>query len=122
MLLTCRGEKQVKLFKKWLMKGQRKNTSITYEEMKLRRNKNPEVILLDVRSRQEYEEYHLPGSICIPLYLLEEQVEKHMPKDAEIIIYCQMGGRSKTAVKLLTKMGYQNVCHIEGGLDAIQTK
>lgn len=104
------------------MKGQRKNTSITYEELKLRRAKNPEVILLDVRSKQEYQEYHLPGSICIPLYHLEEQIQKEVPKDAEIIIYCQMGGRSKTAVKLLNKMGYSNVCQIEGGLDAIQRK
>lgn len=96
----------------------RQNNQITYVEAKEIIRANPMAILLDVRSKQEYDEYHLDGAICIPNY----EIAKELPKIIEnkkqtIIVYCQSGGRSKKAISLLKKMGYQNLYEIEGGID-----
>ncbi len=76
------------------------------------------LILIDVRSQQEYKEYHIDGAICIPHFEIQNRIEKEVPnKNALIIIYCQSGIRSKSAIQILSKKGYQNVYHIKNGLD-----
>ena len=80
------------------------------EELKLQ---NPELILLDVRSEQEYAEGHMRGSICIPNYEITCKARKLLPnKKAVIVAYCEYGGRSKKAVNLLRQMGYENVYNL----------
>ena len=70
------------------------NGDITAEEMK---NKIMQgAILIDVRSRQEYQEGHLPGAINIPEYEVMRRIEKEVPKKNQLIVtYCQYGGRSR---------------------------
>ena len=112
---------------KQITKGIRKNfwgymfrsdNQITYVEARDKMKKDASAILLDVRSKQEYEEYHLEGAICIPTYELANQISKiTMNKEQTIIVYCQSGARSKKAVNLLEKMGYQNLYEIAGGID-----
>ena len=75
-------------------------------------------VLIDVRSPQEYNEYHLEGAISLPLYELGSKIFSIVPdKRTLIIVYCQYGGRSKKAEATLKKMGYENVYNIRGGLD-----
>ncbi len=77
-------------------------------------------ILIDVRSKQEYAEGHLPDAILIPLYDLEEEIEEKEPnKQRIIVLYCSSGARSKQAKMKLEQMGYSNVFHIKGGLNNI---
>ena len=79
--------------------------------------KKDDAILVDVRSQQEYDEWHKNGAICIPHYEIKNQVQtKLKQKDKFIILYCQSGARSKKAYETLKKMGYTNVYHIKGGL------
>lgn len=81
---------------------------------------NNSVILLDVRSPQEFKEGHLLGAINIPLADLKNKVSLLIPNHGQIIIvYCQMGGRSRKASNLLNRMGYTNIYELNGGLDAI---
>ncbi len=107
----------MKLLKIWFQKYKRnQQEAITYEELKLKQAKNANILLLDVRSKQEYEEGHLPGSICIPVYELQESMS--ISKESEIITYCQTDSRSKNATKILKKMGYKNVYYIKGGIES----
>lgn len=64
---------------------------------------NLDVVLLDVRSEQEYSEYHLNGAINIPLYELTVKANEVLQNDKIIIIYCQSGIRSKKAYKILKR-------------------
>ena len=81
---------------------------------------NPNSILLDVRSPQEFKEGHLNGAINIPLYELESCCTcKLKEKDVIIIVYCQSGIRSKKAIKILNKNGFKNIYHLKNGLDGI---
>ncbi len=74
-----------------------------------------EAILLDVRTRGEYEQVHIPNSILIPLAQLEVEAPKKLKdKDAQILVYCRTGTRSAVAVRTLTKSGYTNVKNIGG--------
>lgn len=81
---------------------------------------NPETVLLDVRSQQEYREGHLKGSINIPLYELLVKAKIELPnKNIPIIVYCQTGHRSRKALDILKKEEYENLYTIKGGLDEI---
>ncbi len=80
-------------------------------------------ILLDVRSEQEYNEGHLSSAIHLADY---EILKKHniiLPnKNAEIIVYCQNGGRSQKVCKKLKKLGYTKIYNLCGGLDKYNYK
>lgn len=96
------------------------NKEINYEELKQMMKQNPYSVLLDVRSKQEYEEGHLAGSISLCLYDLKENAPKVIKdKTQTIIVYCSSGSRSKEAQKELETMGYENVYNLKGGLDSI---
>lgn len=78
------------------------------------------MVLLDVRSRQEYQEGHLNGAINIPLYDINKDVSNILEdKNEKIVVYCQSGGRSIKAKQKLQELGYTNVTDIAGGLDAL---
>ena len=89
--------------------------TMTPEEAKSILESDKDVILLDVRTIEEYKEKHIEGSILIPLNILEKEVEKEIPKkNQKIIIYCRSGNRSKTAANILLEMGYTNVYDLGG--------
>lgn len=96
------------------------NKEVNYCQAKKILEKNPNAILLDVRSKQEYEEGHLSGSIPLCLYDIEKQANKILPNKAQTIIaYCSSGNRSREAQEMLEMMGYENVYNLKGGLDDI---
>lgn len=98
----------------------RSTNLLTYVEAKDMLKEDVNGILIDVRSIQEYKEYHLNGAICIPLYELQIKIENIVQnKQQLIILYCQSGARSKRAVEILEAMGYTNLYEIDGGIDNI---
>jgi phage shock protein E len=73
------------------------------------------LILLDVRTQQEWEEDgHIEGATSIPLDELEARAEDELPKDAEIIVYCRSGNRSAQGADFLVEHGYTNVSDMGG--------
>lgn len=96
----------------------RTNKNITIKEAVQIMSTTKNTILIDVRSIQEYKEYHIDGAICIPHYEIQNRIEKEVTdKNALIIIYCQSGARSKNAMEILERKGYKNVYNIKNGLD-----
>ncbi len=95
---------------------------ISYCQAKKMLIEKPNTILLDVRSKQEYEEGHLSGSIPLCLYDICKQANQILPdKEQTIITYCSSGSRSKEAQEMLETMGYENVYNLKGGLDNINS-
>lgn len=92
---------------------------VSYKKLKEIMQKDTDAILLDVRSKQEFEEGHLDGSLNIPLYELKNQLEKLPDKNCTIMIYCASGHRSKQAKEELEEIGYKNVYHLKNGLDGM---
>ena len=74
-----------------------------------------EYILLDVRTKEEFDDGHIEGAILIPDFEIEERAETELPdKDALILVYCRSGRRSKNAASILAALGYTNVKEFGG--------
>lgn len=95
------------------------NNDISYKTA-IKVLKQDDGILLDVRSKQEYEEEHLPGAINISLYDLEKNIKQIiLDKTKTIVVYCASGSRSKQAQSLLEQLGYENVYNLKGGINSV---
>ncbi len=91
---------------------------ISQKEAKERMDSGDEIIILDVRTKEEYDEKHIPNSILIPNEsILDERPELLPDLDAEILVYCRSGQRSAQAAKKLANMGYTNIYEFGGILD-----
>lgn len=73
--------------------------------------------MLDVRSQEEYDQIHIPGSSLIPLDELAARTTE-LPKDKEIIVVCLSGKRSQEGMQILLQAGYKRVKCLSGGLNA----
>lgn len=110
------------MLRKLLRKLNRHKENISVKEMLEIIKTNNNVVLLDVRSTQEYEEGHINGSVNIPVYDLEKTAPQKLNKESIIIVYCSAGVRSKRAIQTLKKQGYKNLYNIEGGIENIWMK
>ena len=91
---------------------------ITAEEAKKIMDSGEEHIILDTREQDEFDEGHIPGAILIPYTEIENKAEEMLPdKDAQILVYCRSGRRSKIASESLAKLGYTNVKEFGGIID-----
>ena len=77
-------------------------------------SQHPRPILLDVRTPQEYKEYHIGGAQLIPLNELSEKL-KRIPHDRDVVCVCASGSRSSSAARKLEKEGYR-VSNMKGGM------
>lgn len=71
-------------------------------------------ILLDVRTAEEYNEGHIPGSINLPLQEIQNAPDVISNLDAPLFVYCLSGARSQQAAAFLSRTGYTNVRNIGG--------
>ena len=78
-------------------------------------------VLLDVRTPQEYQEGHIPGSKNVPLQTIDKISSVADNKNIPLFVYCYSGGRSRQAAAVLQSMGYTNVTNI-GGITAYSGK
>lgn len=91
---------------------------ISQEEAKNRLDSEKDVILLDVRTIEEYKENHIPNSMLISVDVIENEIVSKIPnKESKIFIYCRSGNRSKIATGKVISMGYKNVYDIGGIID-----
>ncbi len=76
-----------------------------------------DVVLLDVRSPEEFRSKHIESDkvLHIPLLELRERLDE-IPRDKEIIIICQLGLRSYEASRILAGAGFKRVKVMEGGM------
>ncbi len=78
---------------------------------------NNGAILVDVRTKEEYDENHIDGATLISLDNIENDVSKIISdKNTYVIVYCKSGTRSHEAYEKLTSLGYKNVYDL-GSID-----
>jgi rhodanese-related sulfurtransferase len=70
--------------------------------------------VLDVRTQEEWNDYHVPNTTLIPLDELESRLND-LPKDQPIVVVCRSGNRSQTGRDILLQAGF-NATSMEGGL------
>ena len=77
--------------------------------------KENEFIIVDVRTKEEFEELHVEDAINIPYDEINEDTE--LDKDKLIFVYCRSGNRSGKAYDTLESLGYE--VYDLGGIDSI---
>ena len=92
--------------------------NITAQQAKEIMDTQEDYIILDTRTREEYEESHIPGAILIPHDEILEKAESILTnKDQLILVYCRSGRRSKLAAEDLVKLGYTCIKEFGGIID-----
>lgn len=74
-------------------------------------NDNSDVVILDVRTLEEYNEGHITNAVNIPI---DDIDTIDIEKDKTIYVYCASGNRSKMATNKLIDMGYTDVYDMGG--------
>ncbi|MEE8571586.1 MAG: rhodanese-like domain-containing protein, partial [Candidatus Bathyarchaeia archaeon] len=90
---------------------------VTVEEAKSLVESNVSLIIVDVRTREEYDSGHIEGAILIPVSELEGRIIE-LSKEEELLIYCRTGNRSSNSVNILKANGYTKIFHMNDGIIA----
>ena len=74
-------------------------------------------LIIDVRTKREYDSGHIPGAINIEFRELKSRIsEIESYKNASIIIYCEHGIRAKVAENTLKKANFKSILHLQGDM------
>lgn len=80
---------------------------------------NPKIVLLDVRTPEEIAQGKIENAIELDIYdsAFDSKLNK-MDKNKKYIVYCAVGGRSKSAEGKMKSLGFQSVYNLKGGYRA----
>ena len=94
---------------------QKKYTQISQDVAKDMIAKDGSLIIVDVRTRSEYETGHIPSAILVPNESIADKKPELLPDlNQTILVYCRSGNRSKQAAQKLANMGYNKVYEFGG--------
>ncbi len=97
------------------MFGFRKVNSLSQEEAYAQMEKDSNIVLVDVRTIEEFRDAHIDGAINVPLDTVPSQFERQFPdKDKTYFIICYSGARAGDATNFVTKLGYEKAYNIGG--------
>lgn len=76
------------------------------------------ILILDVRTQEEYNKKHIPNAVLLPI----EELRKNnfaplKDKNQKILIYCWTGRRAEDSAQILVDKGYKNVYEFGGLVD-----
>lgn len=81
-------------------------------------------MLIDVRTREEYDSQHVDGALNLPVQDIQSQTDtvkefvKKTSKDMLLQVHCASGGRSMIACMLFRQLGFTNVVNVGGFQEA----
>jgi phage shock protein E len=77
------------------------------------------LVVLDVRTPEEYAAGHVPGAINIPHGEVEARLaELARARDQDVVVYCLAGKRAALALEVLQKAGFTKLRHLDGDMQA----
>lgn len=85
------------------------------ELQELVKNKQEDVVLIDVREPEEYEAGHIPGVPLLPMQSIPSFI-KGFQKDKEYVFICRSGNRSQKVSLFLQQYGIDKVTNFNGGM------
>lgn len=86
------------------------------DQLNRERAANADLLLVDVRTEQEYRAGHVAGALWIPRGKLEFAIQEHTTDpDKPIVVYCRSGARAALSALALKAVGYRNVRSVTDG-------
>ena len=90
--------------------------SVTQLKTKIDQSSEP-LVLLDVRTTEEFETGRIKNSINIPHEILLSNIDLvSQYNDEQLVVYCRSGKRASLVIEALEKNGFTNVVDIEGDI------
>ena len=85
------------------------------ELLKRLEQKDPDLVVLDVRTADEFAAGHVPGARNISHELLASRIDElATARDKQVVLYCRSGRRTLLAEDVLRKAGFRRLGHLEG--------
>ena len=98
-------------------------TNISGSQLQKILSGNKNILILDVRSIEEYRNGYIPNAINIPVDTLSYKLSAlNSYKNSKIVVYCASGGRSSEASNILSNNGFNKVYNLSGGLYSYKGK
>jgi rhodanese-related sulfurtransferase len=90
---------------------------LTSNEFENEIKKNPNAVIIDVRTPAEYQSGHIPNALNIDISSAEfpEKIDE-LDRSKDYYVYCRSGGRSATACQYMVSVGFKNVNNLYGGV------
>ena len=89
---------------------------ITPQQLKDKIDSNADVLLIDIREDWERDAYNI-GGLHIPMGELPSRLSE-IPKDKDVILYCEKGIRSTIVIQRFESLGFHNLINLSGGMKA----
>ena len=89
---------------------------LTPNELKKWNNSGKDFLLIDIRETWERDLYQIGGT-HIPMGMLFSTIDD-LPKDKDVVLYCEKGIRSVIAIQRLEASGFHNLFNLAGGMKA----
>lgn len=92
-------------------------TEISVTELKARRDRGDDFVLLDVREAEELALASLPGVLHVPMAEIPSRLGE-LPRNCDIVVLCHSGARSGRVTHFLHASGFALAVNLAGGIDA----
>ena len=88
------------------------------EELLKKLDDDDKAFIVDVRTKEEYEESHIPNSTLIDIKDPKSFIEEieNLDKDLNYYVYCHSGVRSVQACQIMKSFGFENLYNLLGGI------
>jgi rhodanese-related sulfurtransferase len=90
---------------------------ISAPELKARRDRGEDPVVIDVREEWELQLARIPGVVHVPMNQVPARLSE-LSRDVETIVMCHAGGRSMRVAHFLANQGFTNVANLTGGISA----
>ncbi len=91
---------------------------ISAKKAKEMMDEDKKIIVLDVRTKEEYNSGHIANAILVPDYEVKDKAKELLTdQSAKILVYCRSGRRSALAAQTLCELGYTSVYDFGGIID-----
>ena len=91
-------------------------TTITAKRAAARLKKDPKIVVVDIRTPEEFAKGHIKGAVNINMNSKDfsEKLGK-LERDKTYIMHCRSGGRSASSLPVWKRLGFKNVLHLSSG-------
>lgn len=79
-------------------------------------SKDPSLLILDVRTAEEFAAGHVPGAINIPSTHFPARIAELSSDNKDVVIYCAAGIRAEHAATSLRENGFSRLMHLDGDM------
>jgi rhodanese-related sulfurtransferase len=96
--------------------GEGGTEGVNAAELKSMIDNGEDLTIIDVRTPEEYNGGHIPGSISVPINTIKDF--ETLPYDGKVVLYCTAGVRSSKASKIFASKGVEELMDLKGGIRA----